>query len=312
MKNVEALEWASLVRIDSGWIHKYLITYGNSLKEKVITRAFSIRFSGTEEHMQGLIEFMADRIKEFVLSEADVKECRAQGQDPWRRAAKYFGPIDPRKEGKYGELLLFLLVEAVLKAPMIAHKIKSLSDLNDQVKGSDGVFFGPYREQNSLLLGEAKVYQNRNQAINDGLKSIDKFHNPSTADDEIKTELLIIRQTITEDLSPEHVEFLLNILDTQSVGYQKVNKVHPILIVYDEEKICEIEKDCESKEDGEKRIHAVFGSLSSEMLQKVLDKINAKWKTLEKVYLDFFFVPVTSVERFRNSLFNAIHNMPYG
>jgi len=311
VKNVEALEWVSLVRIDSGWIDKYLITYDDSLKEKVITRSFSIRFSGTEEHMQGLIEFMADRIKEFVLSKADVKKCESLGQDPWRRAARYFGPIDPSKEGKYGELLLFLLVEAVLKTPMIAHKIKSLSDPKDQVKGSDGVFFGPYREQNSLLLGEAKVYQNSNQAIGDALRSIDKFHNVSTADNEIKTELLIIRQTITDDLSLEQVEFLLNILDTQSVGYQKVNKVHPILIVYDEEKICEIEKNCKGKEDGEKMIHAMFDALSLEMLRKVLYKVSTKWKTLEKVYLDFFFVPVTSVEKFRNSLFKAIHNMPY-
>ena len=147
--------------------------------------------------------------------------------------------------------------------------------------------------------------------ISDALRSIDKFHNASTADNEMKTELLIIRQTITDDLSPEQVEFLLNILDTQSVGYQKVNKVHPILIVYDEEKICEIEKKCKGKEDGEKMTHAVFGALSSEMLGKVLNKINTKWKTLEKVYLDFFFVPVTSVEKFRNSLFNAIHNMPH-
>lgn len=309
MKNVVDLRWVKLVRIDCEWIDKFLLTYDKSMKEKITARAFSIRFSGTEEHMQGLVEFMADKILEFVLSRAEIKECEARGQIAWRKAAKRFGPVNPETEGKYGELLLFLLVEAVLKAPMIAHKIKALTDRNDQVKGSDGVFFGPYREQDSLLLGEAKVMKNWNHAINDALKSVGKFHNASSADQEIETELHVVKQTITKDLSPRQLQFLMKVLDTQSVEYQKVNQVHPILIVYDEEKISEIEKKCRGKDEGEKMACAEFELLPKEMLPKILKKINKKWTSLEKVYLDFFFIPVSSVDKFRKSMFRSIHNM---
>lgn len=305
------LNWVSLIRISSDWIEKFLLKHDNLIQGKVVTRAYSIKFAGQEEHMQALIEFMADKIKEFVFSKAEIEEFKKQDIDPWRKSAKYLGPVDPTKEGKYGELLLFLLVEAVLKAPMVAHKIKSLGDPNDQVKGSDGVFFGPYRGKDSLLFGEAKVYQDRNQAINKALQSVDKFHNASSAYSEIEAELQIVKETITNDLSPEQAEFLSNVLDTQSKEYQNVNKVHPILIVYDDQQISNIENVCQDNTQGEEMVCATFGALAKEILPKIQEKIDTKWKTLQKVYLDFFFIPVSSVDRFRNSMFKAIHNMGY-
>lgn len=288
VKNMDALQWASLVRIDSRWINKFLIAYDDSLERKVKTRAFSIRFSGNHEHMQALIEFMANKIIEFTLSEAEIKELKTKGKVPWREAAKSFGSADPKREGKFGELLLFLLVEAILKTPMIAHKIKSLSDPKDQIKGSDGAFFGSYNNTYSLLLGEAKVYKNRNQAITDALKSVDKFYNAASAGQEMKTELFVIKQTITTDLSPEQLNFLLKVLDTQTEEYQKVNKVHPILIVYDEGKIPWIEKNCQCKDEGEKMAYSEFKQLAEEILPQIAKKNQKKLARIRESLLGFF------------------------
>lgn len=102
---------------------------------------------------------MAQKIKQFVLSEADIEECKKQDKEPWLKAAIYFGPVNPQNEGKYGELLLFLLVEAVLKTPMIAYKIKSLSDYKHQIKGSDGVFLGITMDRILCYLVKQKYIQ---------------------------------------------------------------------------------------------------------------------------------------------------------
>lgn len=310
MSHVADLKWFNLLRIDSKWIEDYLITHKTSWNGKLTTRAYSLRFMGTEENMQSLIEFMADRIIDFVLSKTEIEECEKKGVNPWRIAAKYFGDTDPTSEGKYGELLLFLFVESVLETPMVAHKIKSIGDNNDQVKGSDGVFFGNYNGVTSLLLGESKVSEDRNRAINKSLKSVDKFHNSTSAQEMIK-ELSIIRKTLTDDLTTEQLDFLLKILDVKSTEYQTVNKVHPVLIVYDENKISEIEIKCLKKEDGEKMVCAEFAQLSDELLPKIIEKIETNWEPLKKIFLDFFFVPVTSVDKFRESMYKAIHHTSY-
>lgn len=302
--------WINFVRIKSDWIDKLLIRHGISESEKIVTRAFSIKFCGTEEDMQSLVEFMAPKIKQFVLSDKEIEEYVRQDKEPWIIAAKYFGPVNPQTEGKYGELLLFLLVEAVLKTPMIAHKMKSLDDYNQQVKGSDGVFFGNYRGNESLLLGEAKIYQNRNDAIDKALKSVDKFHN-DTAHPEISNELLIIKQTISKDLSREQFDFLLKLVDIQSPEYKRVNKVHPILIVYDEKKITDIQQKCNDSHEGEDLICSEFKELSGNVIPTINDLINEQWKCCKKVHLDFFFIPVSSVKKFKNSLFREIHNADY-
>ncbi len=311
MDNKNELKWVELVRIDSSWIDKYLLIHCDHCENKLTTRAYTLRFNGTEENMQGLVEFMADSIKHFVFSEAEIKNWEQKGQEPWRKAATFFGDVNPQKEGKYGELLLFLIVEAILKTPMIAHKIRSLSDPNDQIKGSDGVFFGPYKDKDALLLGEAKVYQDINKAMNKALESVDNFHKPTSSDSEIKAELLVVRENITKDLSQQQLDFLLKVLDTQSIEYQNVNKVHPILIVYDEEKISKIEAICQDKADGERMAYKEFGSLAKEIMPTIVEKIKTNRATLKKVYLDFFFIPISSVDNFRNSLFKAIHNVEY-
>lgn len=310
MEKQNGLDWVKLVRIDSKWIDTFLLTHGTSSKRKVRTRAYSLRFDGTRENMLGLVEFMVDRVKQFVFSDFEIKEFEKGGQEPWRKAAQYLGNRDPSKEGKYGELLLFLLVEAVLNTPMIAHKIRSLSDYNDQVKGSDGVFFGLYRNRISLLFGESKMYQDRSQAMREAFQSISKFYDKPGWDKEIKSELFVARQNLSKDLSPRQIESLLKVLDIQSKEYQTTNKVHPILIVYDEEEIPEIEKKCTCKDDGERLVHDTLSGLAKDMMPTILEKLNSDSKSLEKIYLDFFFLPVSSVCAFRELLYNSIHNLP--
>lgn len=312
MDSPENLDWVSLLRVDSKWITDYLLVHNPALDRKLVIRSYSLRFAGTEEHLQGLVEFMSNSIKHYVFSDSEIKELERRGKDPWKAARNYFGAVDPLKDGKCGELLLFLVVEAVLKTPLIAHKIRCVSDNpNDQAKGSDGVFIGSHNGYGALLFGEAKIHADRSKGINKALESVNKFHDGVNANTAISNELIVVRERLTKNLSMEQLKFLENALDTQSEEYRSLNKVHPILIVYDSKKITEIERNCSNPKDGEELACKEFTKLTSEMLQFILEKLGSEFQALKKIYLDFFFIPVSSVDNLRESFFKEIHGMPY-
>jgi hypothetical protein len=309
------LNWANLIRVDSGWVERYLINHGRNLAGKVEAKVYSLRFASTEENVVSLIKFMALSIPEFVFSNDQINELiRRDGVpwSPWIESIRYFGDANPQKDGKCGEFLLYLLVEAVLKIPMVAHKIKSISDeFQDQVKGSDGVFFGNYKGRNSLLLGESKIRQDRGNAIESALESINEFHDSANLGRAIINELFAIRETRTANMKPEQLQYLLNVIDIGSEEYQTTNKVHPVLIVYNEKEIGKIEDACVDSKNGNKLAFERFKKLSEELLADVLTRIEIKWPNLKKVYLDFFFIPTKNVDLLRDSFYNAIHSTTY-
>jgi hypothetical protein len=306
------LKCGSLIRINSDWIDRFLLTHNPSSDKKIKVRCYSLRFAGTQEHMAGLVKFMAESIEPFVYSKAEIEELVKKGRKPWKEAAKYFGYVDPLKDGKCGELFLFLLVEAVLKAPMIAHKIKYVSDeYNDPVKGSDGVFFGQYNEENALLFGEAKIYQSRSDAISSALKSVNNFYEKSTGYKEMDNELCAIREKLTRDLTTPQLQYLENVLDTQSDEHRNVIKVHPIVIVYDNKRISDIEEACKNANDGERRACQELAGVTSELLTSLSQRLIKEFQQLKIINLDFFFIPVSDVNQLREAFFVEIHSMPY-
>jgi hypothetical protein len=82
------------------------------------------------------------------------------------------------KSGEPGELLLYFLVEAVLKAPQALAKMSLKTNRKEEVKGSDGVHlrWDATRKRLILYFGEAKLYKSISSAMTAALKSIENFH----------------------------------------------------------------------------------------------------------------------------------------
>lgn len=302
----ELAEWEELCRINPMWIVKYLIDHEKTQDEKVITRVFSLAFAGTQENLGGFASYLINQIPYFVFSKTEINAYNLSGKWPWREAVHYFGDVKSVTDGRYGELILFLLVESILKTPMIAHKIRATSSPQVQVKGSDGVFFGSYLGQESLLLGESKVMKDDNSGINAALSSINRFYNSAEAHSYIKQELIVARSNISNDLTPEQIMYLSNVLDPDSERYQYVNLVHPVLIVYDEDKIKDIEQNCMNKLEGEKLICEFMKDESSTFIKRIKIKLK-KLDELDKIYIDFFFIAMKDVTMFKELMYEEIH-----
>ncbi len=301
-----SLNWLQLLRINPSWISDLLLKHPEYTDNiHINVRAFTVSFDDKKENLDGLAEFMVQRIKEYVLTPSEIKELEKRDIDPWREAASYFGNRKSESEGKYGELLLFLLIEGILKSPMVAHKIKSISNMNAQVNGADGIFLGEINGAPSLLLGESKMIGGRSRAISEALESISVFHEPLTKGTAMKTELGVAKRNIIELIDDKQLDYLMKALDYQSDTYKSLHKIYPVLIVYDDTKIKKIK--CKGKVDGEKQSEIIFKSSSKSLLKIIQHKISEERKILDDATLDFFFLPVSSVKTFRNLIHNKIH-----
>ena len=82
------------------------------------------------------------------------------------------------KSGEPGELLLYFLIESVLKAPQAICKMSLKTNRKDEVKGSDGVHikWDSIGKRLIVYFGEAKLYQGLSAALTAAFTSINKFH----------------------------------------------------------------------------------------------------------------------------------------
>ena len=83
----EELGWANLVRVKSDWIDRRLLQHGSFSQAKITTRAYSIRFASTREHMDGLVNFMVNSIEHYVLSDSEIENCKKKEISAWLEAS---------------------------------------------------------------------------------------------------------------------------------------------------------------------------------------------------------------------------------
>ncbi len=232
-----------------------------------------------------------------------VAEHLARDDNTWRNARDKFGNIAPSRDGKMGEMLLYVMVEAFLGTPLMAYKLKDLSNPNDQVKGADGVFLGEYHGKRALLIGESKVHRKFAPAIKSVFRSLQRFHDAASP---YSNELLVSRKYPRErSLSAEQLEEAMAILNED---YDIL--VHPVFISYTLSEIASISGTATTRDEAE-------GALATHIVDelglwqtKIADQAAAFPKPFQ-VYLDFFFLPSEDSLQFREHFYEMLHGHPY-
>jgi hypothetical protein len=143
--------------------------------------------------------------------------------------------------------------------------------------------------------------------VDDAFESIERFHNEITSSQFKTTEFMVAKQNISDDFDIDQV------FDALTPGTEKFRNnilVHPIFIMYSTNKINTIEKSALTNEMAEKLIKEYFIKRGSEHLSIIKEKLNS-WSNLEKVFLDFFIIPVNNVQKFRSTTYYHIHGVNY-
>lgn len=309
MDNLKQIDWHNYVSDKHKWVDEHLKAHSPIESGKFVTRFYSVSFSGTQQELTALVDSIADSIVHYVYDSKQLEQMKNNNIEPFRKASGFFGNTNPDMDGKYGELLLYIMTEAILKTPMVSHKISLLTNKNDQVKGGDGIFFGNYNGSLSILIGESKIHKNHYGAIDDALDSLNRFHS-EFASGTLEHELFIARSNISDNFDLEDLKSLYQAFKPGTENYKNCNKTHPVLLVFEMEEISSIEEAAKNKNDAEEIFGKWILEKSKEINNHFIKKLNS-YNDLKKVYIDVFLLPLANVSSFKKSLYKAIHGIDY-
>jgi len=295
---ITAVDWEKLLTVDYGKAVELFTSQAAYTDSKLQIRGYTIPFSGTQQRFDSLMQFLRRQLLRYVFPEKE----RPDDID-WAVARDKFGDNDPASDGKLGEMLLYVFVEAFLKTPLMAYKLKDLGNPNDQVKGADAVFVGEYNGQPALLIGESKIHQKLSSAINRAIESLQRFHERSGP---YANELLIARKYPSErGLSADALDSAYAI-----IGGNTGVLVHPVFVSYDFSQIPAISRQATDCALAEK---ALKQKLMHEIAQwkEAIESLGEKFPKPFQVFLDFFFLPVEDSMQLRNHFYEMLHGHPY-
>ena len=308
-KLFDGITWNDCLTVKTNWVDRFFHRVPERTDLKVRAHVLSLKFSGNRQESLAFAEYVSSRIENYVFDKKALERYREDEINSYPKASSFFGNTNPVKDGKYGELILYLLVEAIFQTPMVCHKPSLLTNSNDQVKGGDGIFFGQRGGNLSILIGESKIYQDLNGALNSSLQSIDRF-NQDHLTSSFDHELFIARSNISSNFSLAQAKALLQAFRPGTPEYQACNKVFPILLIYDDEGIDSIEEVAANKEHAEKLISEWITEHSDGVLTNIKSKLSTK-SDLRKLFLEFFLIPMSDVGKFKKLLFKQIHGIEY-
>jgi len=202
-----------------------------------------------------------------------------------------------KTSGESGEILLYFLIETVLKAPQLVAKMDLKTNPKMELHGSDGLHF-KWNETDELLdvyFGEAKLERELSVAIDHALSSISRFHEEKLDQHELSLVTGHFKWA-DEKLRTE----VLKYLDRHDPGLDcRYN--HACLIGWSWEKYNQL--------NTEKRLDFIggFEAIYKARAAKVADLINEKFKGFKLRHLRFevFILPFDSVQSFRDEFIRA-------
>lgn len=309
MDILKKIDWSKLLHIDPQYIREHLHFVASSKEEtKIPVRFYSLYPGRPNPHLDynRLFDFLKSVVHFWVHSPTEIEEIELDGLDPISDALKKFGNVDPISDGRYGELLLFALIESVLGAPLVFHKLEN-NFPNVQAKGSDGFHIGKHNDDFPLFFGESKIMGVFTQCIDHAMDSVNGFHKQDRS--LIKEEIMIARKGFARAFpNMEQSDFdelyqSLN-LRTQAPKLETTKLVHPVLLVYNQKGV-------------EDWVHAPeFPQKNfSDFIEGVKSKVDLVKKRIDKYKLDaefeFFLLPIDNVNAFREKFYESIHGRAF-
>jgi hypothetical protein len=122
--------------------------------------------------------FTAERRKD--LSQTEYVETVMQARELFRQSDT---------SGQVGELLIYFLLETVLRAPQAIKKMPMTTNQKEERKGSDGVHvrWDDGAQMLELIFAESKIWESFSDALRDAFASMEQFHDSRTKRHEINT-----------------------------------------------------------------------------------------------------------------------------
>lgn len=275
------------------------------------------RFRQEKLLIDELCEKLASRVTSFCMTREDRRKAKAEDANSEyetaatdtlnARARRLFiqASKSSSRSGEGGELLLFVLAEEYLNAPLLVSKMRLKTNTQMPVYGSDGIHAAWDSEAGVMVLyfGESKLHATLTGAVTDAMKSVAEL----ASDDggRYQHELTLAQNYSDLDGMPKEMqEEMLRFLDPWNTmeSSKRIDKF-AILIGFDEKAYEDLKKIPRNQvEDKFKELYVATVRHTMGYTQK---KLEEKGIHLEAVEL--FFLPLPSVEQFRKTFMSKLN-----
>jgi len=295
-------DWSDSSIIESDELDRYFYESTAEDDENIIIHSYSIRVLESGFNYSELEEYLGDMFSDYVFPSKEKQRLQKKGKSPTVRAQRKAGfSTDYQRDGNLGEFLLFLLVDGYFDIPMISHKIIYKQNYKHEVYGSDNLFFGEFKEQEHIGVGEAKVYTNVIDGVREAIDSISDFHNENSRR-YMEQELSLAPKNISQNLEPEQIDYLAEIMTESS--YSDYPIFHPVLVCYGQEDLQDVEDITKSIEEVEEEIDEVLKS--ENYLSRINNQVEEGHHRLNRAHLLFLILPVAELDDFRKRMLTSI------
>ncbi|WIV67011.1 Hachiman antiphage defense system protein HamA [Natrialbaceae archaeon AArc-T1-2] len=286
--------WSNATLIDQKDLFEYIFEggawdYDNCLDISI----YCIKPAPDSLDETAFVQFLSEKYPYFVMPEDEVEDHKYPYREAQRRADF---DEDSRYDGKLGELVLFVLVDALLELPLVCHKLGQMQEPVQDQKGADALFYGIHEGTESLGVGEAKIYSNPDQGIDSALESTDRFHGAEGAA-KTQHELTVARNNLSDNLDKDQVDRLLDVFSSRRTQYKHL---HPIFLGYEANWLKEKQKECSGPDELESEIIDEIEDCGIQ--DDIKETLESDYSDLEKYELVFLMLPLEDVDRFREKL----------
>jgi hypothetical protein len=254
-----------------------------------------------------LAEFMRAALIDYAIPKSKVEQARqrdAQFKSGSAMSALHyeakatFTDLDTSGEG--GELLLFLLTERFLKIPQILCKMDLKTDTRMHYHGADGVY-GRVDTDGILNLywGESKLYANVTDAIRNCLASLAPFLVEDESESAQRERDLVLLSDKVDLSDPSLTTALKKYFNKTSTQSNRVRYGGIALVGFDADFYPD-----DTAQAAAADITAAAKSTFQGWLKNIGNRLAIE--KLDKIKIEFFCVPVPSVERFRAEFKKAL------
>lgn len=250
--------------------------------------------------VDALVEVLAQKAIDYCIPRSRINEAHMVMQTTnstadfvrlSEEARNLFTTLATSGEG--GELLLYTLLEEVLRIPQILCKMPLKTSSQMHVHGSDGVHAKVLGNGNlALYWGESKLHAKVNSAIDDCFESVRPFL-VDGLDGAAKRDLLLVRDNLdagTEELTAALIRYF-------SQGTEESAKIEVragCLVGFD------VNDYPDPMDDSGQAIRAEVQNAIDGWIKRIGDKVGAH--SLASFEIEVFCLPIPSVQNFRDRL----------
>ncbi len=269
---------------------------------KISGRFFYVTFRDSKPTIDDLITIAHARMVNFVMPRWRIEETTTAiaanpgVMDPWvllqTEARDVFMRTDKEtgRSGELGELLLYMLVEWVLKAPIVACKMYLKTAQQMPVHGVDGIHLGYESDKLIMHWGESKLHKTLPSALDDIASSISEFATDPT---KYANEVRIIRGNLNLDtLDKDTRQAIKNYFNPYKAESNNLIESYACLAGFDSE----IYEKVENLDHNACEI--AFREAYAKRVESACQLITKKVKTagLDNFRLSYFLLPFPSVD----------------